>query len=225
MVETVDSQKLAQTLNNNWEKFKRPGKLKVMVQVNTSGEQNKSGCDKETMVQLTTFIRDKCPCLEFSGIMTIGAYGYNTAEGPNPDFLSLVKYREELCAALGLELRDVELSMGMSTDYEHAIELGSTNVRVGSTIFGARKGPNQPVAGNQPQSESSQSQPSGSSQSDLNSQSQDRCSQSANESPSGNNLSQSAQSSVNETVQTPEERNCDTNSRDFSSTLQNLNLC
>jgi hypothetical protein len=39
------------------------------------------------MVQLTTFIRDKCPCLEFSGIMTIGAYGYNTAEGPNPDFL------------------------------------------------------------------------------------------------------------------------------------------
>jgi uncharacterized pyridoxal phosphate-containing UPF0001 family protein len=41
MVETVDSQKLAQTLNNNWEKFKRPGKLKVMVQVNTSGEQSK----------------------------------------------------------------------------------------------------------------------------------------------------------------------------------------
>jgi uncharacterized pyridoxal phosphate-containing UPF0001 family protein len=36
---------------------------------------------------------------------------------------SLVKYREELCAALGLELRDVELSMGMSTDYEHAVSI------------------------------------------------------------------------------------------------------
>lgn len=42
MVETVDSQKLAQTLNNNWEKFRRPGKLKVMVQINTSGEGSKS---------------------------------------------------------------------------------------------------------------------------------------------------------------------------------------
>ena len=41
MVETVDSVKLAQTLNNLWEKYKRPGKLKVMVQVNTSAEDSK----------------------------------------------------------------------------------------------------------------------------------------------------------------------------------------
>ena len=40
MVETVDSQKLAQTLNNHWEKYKRPGKLNIMVQVNTSLEQS-----------------------------------------------------------------------------------------------------------------------------------------------------------------------------------------
>jgi uncharacterized pyridoxal phosphate-containing UPF0001 family protein len=54
---------------------------------------DKSGCDKETLVQLNTFIRDKCPCLELSGIMTIGVFGYNTAEDPNPDFL----VREYIC--------------------------------------------------------------------------------------------------------------------------------
>ncbi|KAL4231829.1 hypothetical protein ACF0H5_009405 [Mactra antiquata] len=138
MVETVDSQKLAQTLNNLWEKFKRPGKLKVMVQVNTSGEDNKSGCTIDMVSHLTSFIRDKCPCLQFAGLMTIGAIGYDPSKGPNPDFLTLVKVREELCETLGIKLEDVELSMGMSSDYEHAISLGSTNVRVGSTIFGSR---------------------------------------------------------------------------------------
>jgi uncharacterized pyridoxal phosphate-containing UPF0001 family protein len=44
-----------------------------------------------------------------------------------------------LCEALGLDAADVEVSMGMSGDYEHAIEVGSTNVRVGSSIFGARE--------------------------------------------------------------------------------------
>ncbi|XP_053407689.1 pyridoxal phosphate homeostasis protein-like [Mercenaria mercenaria] len=213
MVETVDSQKLAQTLNNNWEKFKRPGKLKVMIQINTSGEDSKSGCDKETMVQLATFVREKCPCLEFAGIMTIGAYGYNIEDGPNPDFLSLVKCREDLCKALNLSLGDVELSMGMSTDFEHAIELGSTNVRVGSTIFGARNVPQKSVpgtSGSQPQSDSSQSQPSESSQSDANSQSENRCSQlpSSSQSESRDNgisqsqPSESSQSDVNSQSET-----------------------
>ena len=39
------------------------------------------------MCALTKFIRERCRCLQFVGLMTIGAYGYNTADGPNPDFL------------------------------------------------------------------------------------------------------------------------------------------
>ena len=44
----------------------------------------------------------------------------------------------QVCAELGLDVAAMEVSMGMSGDFEHAIELGSTNVRVGSTIFGGR---------------------------------------------------------------------------------------
>jgi len=44
-----------------------------------------------------------------------------------------------VCESLGLNVEDVELSMGMSNDFEEAILMGSTNVRVGSTIFGARQ--------------------------------------------------------------------------------------
>ena len=55
------------------------------------------------------------------------------------NFESLSACRAEVCAALGLPEGEVELSMGMSGDFEQAIEMGSTNVRVGSTIFGARQ--------------------------------------------------------------------------------------
>ncbi|CAB1335955.1 unnamed protein product [Coregonus sp. 'balchen'] len=57
---------------------------------------------------------------------------------------ALLSRRQEVCTSLQLPLEDVELSMGMSTDFEHAIEVGSTNVRVGSTIFGNRDYPNTP---------------------------------------------------------------------------------
>lgn len=70
--------------------------------------------------------------------MTIGEYGYDLSKGPNPDFLCLKQCREDLCKEFGLDWKDVGLSMGMSNDFEHAIELGSTNVRVGTSIFGHR---------------------------------------------------------------------------------------
>jgi uncharacterized pyridoxal phosphate-containing UPF0001 family protein len=64
--------------------------------------------------------------------MTIGAPG-------DTDCLdSLSKCRDEVASALGVEPKELGLSMGMSNDYEVAIAKGSTNVRVGSTIFGAR---------------------------------------------------------------------------------------
>ncbi|KAH3855787.1 hypothetical protein DPMN_098356 [Dreissena polymorpha] len=98
----------------------------------------KEGIEPGQVEHLCRFIKYKCPCLELAGLMTIGAYGYDLARGPNPDFLALVEQREKVCAALGMTPDQVELSMGMSSDYEHAILLGSTNIRVGSTIFGSR---------------------------------------------------------------------------------------
>lgn len=81
-----------------------------------------------------------CPKLKFIGLMTIGALGNSLAqEGEeNPDFLKLLQCRKEVAEKLNLEESELELSMGMSNDFEEAIRMGSTNVRVGSSIFGAR---------------------------------------------------------------------------------------
>ena len=68
------------------------------------------------------------------GFMTIGAIG-NSAD----DFDCLRQCRDDVAAALGVETKSFGLSMGMSSDFEEAIEHGSTNLRVGSTIFGVRE--------------------------------------------------------------------------------------
>ncbi|CAK1541207.1 unnamed protein product [Leptosia nina] len=139
MVETVDSAKLADNLNKQWEKFRQGDvKLKVMVQVNTSAEDAKNGIEPSEASTLVKHVLENCPNLDCKGLMTIGQYDYDVSLGPNPDFLLLAKCRQEVCQNLNLDIDHVELSMGMSADFEHAIELGATTVRVGSTIFGAR---------------------------------------------------------------------------------------
>ncbi|KAJ2940548.1 hypothetical protein O0L34_g6483 [Tuta absoluta] len=139
MVETIDSEKLADSVNKQWTKIrKEEKKLNVMVQVNTSGEEAKNGIAPSDATKLVDHVIKNCPSLRFNGLMTIGQYDYDVTKGPNPDFLCLVKCRQEVCEKLGLDINNVELSMGMSSDFEHAIELGATTVRVGSTIFGAR---------------------------------------------------------------------------------------
>ncbi|KAL3148057.1 hypothetical protein ABBQ38_014343 [Trebouxia sp. C0009 RCD-2024] len=67
--------------------------------------------------------------------MTIGQQDYTSKP---EDFQCLARCREEVCDALNLKPEDVELSMGMSGDFEEASAAGSTNIRVGSTIFGKR---------------------------------------------------------------------------------------
>ncbi|RUS23365.1 hypothetical protein BC937DRAFT_93309 [Endogone sp. FLAS-F59071] len=68
--------------------------------------------------------------------MTIGAPDRAATEEPNPDFVCLNECRKRVEEILTLQ--SLELSMGMSDDFEEALKLGSTNIRVGSTIFGAR---------------------------------------------------------------------------------------
>ncbi|XP_071455137.1 pyridoxal phosphate homeostasis protein isoform X2 [Hetaerina americana] len=138
MVETVDSEKLANSINDQYGKLGYGDLLNVMVQVNTSGEEGKSGCTPQEAPALAKHILEKCKHLNFFGLMSIGIFGYDNSLGPNPDFQSLRNCREKVCQELGLTVSQVELSMGMSDDFEHAIEMGSSNIRVGSSIFGHR---------------------------------------------------------------------------------------
>lgn len=117
-------------------------KLNVHVQVNTSGEASKSGCTPGAdTVSLCRSIVDDCPHLHLLGLMTIGAIARSvatTAENDNDDFLALREQRDLVAKELGITDRELELSMGMSEDFEGAIAMGSSEVRVGSTIFGQR---------------------------------------------------------------------------------------
>ncbi|XP_021352291.1 proline synthase co-transcribed bacterial homolog protein-like isoform X2 [Mizuhopecten yessoensis] len=139
VVETVDSTKLAGSLDNGWKRLNKPHPLKIMIQVNTSQEENKGGCDPDKIVEIYKFVKETCINLEVTGLMTIGSFNHDLSQGPNPDFQSLYQCREALCREIGINVDQLELSMGMSADYEHAIESGSTNIRVGSTIFGSRE--------------------------------------------------------------------------------------
>lgn len=155
-VESVDSEKKAGLLDKGWGERFRSGsgtgtggpsgeeaeeeKLRIFVQVNTSGEENKAGIDPgPPATALCRFIRDKCPRLRLQGVMTIGAIARSkatTAETENEDFLCLRETRDRIVRELGLDA--LELSMGMSEDFEGALRLGSDQVRVGTTIFGDR---------------------------------------------------------------------------------------
>ncbi|XP_059161501.1 pyridoxal phosphate homeostasis protein-like [Physella acuta] len=141
VVETVDSERLAKAVNDTWERLNKKSPLRVMVQVNTSGEDNKSGCAPQETTSIVKYIREKCPQITVMGLMTIGSFDHDPLTGPNPDFKTLYAVREEVSRTLNISIQDLELSMGMSADFEHAIEMGSTNVRVGSTIFGDRSAP------------------------------------------------------------------------------------
>jgi len=116
-------------------------KINIHVQVNTSGEESKSGCAPgEEVVALCRSIVNDCPNLHLVGLMTIGAIARSAATTPeneNEDFVLLKEQRDLVTKELGLD-RELELSMGMSEDFEGAIAMGSHEVRIGSTIFGTR---------------------------------------------------------------------------------------
>lgn len=151
-VESVDTEKKASLLDRGWGERKQrqqqdddvEEKLRVFVQVNTSGEENKAGVEPAKAPALCRFVREKCPRLHLQGLMTIGAIARSkatTPEAENEDFVCLRQTRDAVIKELGLEGEEAEsfeLSMGMSSDFEGAIMLGSDEVRVGTTIFGER---------------------------------------------------------------------------------------
>lgn len=143
VVETVDSKELADSLQKQWTKRKNSETLDIFLQINTSGEEQKSGCEPSEAVSLSNYIKNNCVSLRLKGFMTIGSVEKSVSgEEVNSDFEKLVLLRKEWCKANAeTNEKEFELSMGMSADFETAIKMGSTNVRIGSTIFGSRNYP------------------------------------------------------------------------------------
>ena len=138
-VHTVHNEKIADALQKHWLAQKGPEEkpLDVFLQVNTSGEDSKGGCEPQEAPDLARHIKTKCPNLNLLGLMCIGKY--SGAEGDaSPDFITLKDCRQQAAEALDLDPDSLSLSMGMSHDFETAIQHGATHVRVGSTIFGKR---------------------------------------------------------------------------------------
>jgi hypothetical protein len=135
VVESVDSLKLATQLNKACESL-GVKQLNILIQVNTSGEDSKFGCEPKDCVQLATDIAASCKNLKITGLMTIGAY---EAAPTSTFFNTLVGCKQEVLKALPqLDEQTFQMSMGMSHDFELALANGSTEVRVGSAIFGSR---------------------------------------------------------------------------------------
>ncbi|AFR97130.1 YggS family pyridoxal phosphate enzyme [Cryptococcus neoformans var. grubii H99] len=150
ILETLSSTKVADLLQKSLPPS-RQSKLNVYLQVNTSGEDSKSGLsplpsNSAELVDLAVHVIEKCPGLKLLGIMTIGSWdASHDPTKPNPDFECLKRTRAELAKALaekgvqGAPKEDeLELSMGMSADFVQAIKEGSSSVRVGTRIFGER---------------------------------------------------------------------------------------
>jgi pyridoxal phosphate enzyme (YggS family) len=129
MIHSVDSEKLLLALD---EHAALP--LPILLQVNVSGEGSKSGCAPEEAAALIE-AANGCARVEVHGLMTIPPFTPDP-EKARTHFARLRALRDELQLCTGTPLP--ELSMGMSNDFEIAIEEGSTFVRVGTSIFGSR---------------------------------------------------------------------------------------
>jgi PLP dependent protein len=129
MIHAVDSLKLLQGLDALASDL--PSAPAICLQVNTSAEEAKHGWPPEGILQDAEAIA-ACRRIPIVGLMTMAAWGTD-AETARPSFRRLRQIRDELRRRTGLPL--AELSMGMSGDFESAVEEGATLVRIGSALF------------------------------------------------------------------------------------------
>jgi pyridoxal phosphate enzyme (YggS family) len=135
-IQSVDSEKLVRHLDRAAAELGRP--LAVLLQINAGRDPAKFGAELEDAPRLLDAAL-ACPALRVEGLMTIaplGATPAETAEHARRTFAALRELRDTLAARTGAVL--TELSMGMSGDLELAVAAGSTCVRVGTALFGAR---------------------------------------------------------------------------------------
>lgn len=130
-IHTIDSTSLANKIQAKLIETNR--ELDVFLQINTSGEASKSGIKPEKSREMFVHITENCKNLKLRGLMTIGE------RGNSEDFVILNQCRQEISENLGLNLNRIELSMGMSGDYEEALLHGSNYIRIGTSIFGVRQ--------------------------------------------------------------------------------------
>jgi len=132
MIHSVDSLTLAEELNRRAEQVGQVAK--VMIEVNISGEATKFGTDEEKVLSIVRGILNLSH-LSLEGLMTMPPY-FDLSEMSRPYYTKLRALKERMVRE-GIPMK--ELSMGMSNDFEIAIEEGATYVRVGTAIFGERK--------------------------------------------------------------------------------------
>jgi pyridoxal phosphate enzyme (YggS family) len=132
----VDSLRLAQKLNDSAEQLGK--KLGALIEINVGGETAKSGLSFDAS-ELEKLLRStpQLEHLEFRGLMTVPPY-FEDPQQARPYFRKLRELRDRIASQNFPKISMDVLSMGMSHDFEIAIEEGSTCVRVGTAIFGAR---------------------------------------------------------------------------------------
>jgi pyridoxal phosphate enzyme (YggS family) len=133
-VHSVDRLELAQELDKRAGQINR--KLNVLIEVN-SGEESKSGIEKTQALELVRQVAH-LPNLTLRGLMTMAPYSDNP-ENSRPYFKALRDLRDDIDRASITGISMEELSMGMTDDFEVAIEEGATIIRVGRAIFGKRQ--------------------------------------------------------------------------------------
>ena len=133
MIQSVDSLALAQEINKRADEAAKT--MPVLLEVNLAGEASKFGYQAKTLLAELNQI-NALPRLEIHGLMTVPPWSPE-AENSRPHFRQLRELKEACEQILGAPLP--HLSMGMSGDFEVAIEEGATMVRIGTALFGARR--------------------------------------------------------------------------------------
>ena len=133
-VDSVDHIAIAERLDRARSEAGITGKLRVLIEVRVAPEETKSGVEINELSALAERVADLSR-LEFAGLMCLPPF-LERAEQVRPHFRRLRELRDELKEKLDIALP--VLSMGMSNDFEVAIEEGATEVRVGTALFGAR---------------------------------------------------------------------------------------
>lgn len=135
VIDSLDSVDLARRLERACIEQGR-SEMPVLVQVDLAGEETKSGIAEEDLPELVGFIK-RSNCLRLEGLMLLPPF-FEDTERVRPFFRQLREIRDRLAAEGAFAGGSGELSMGMSHDFETAVEEGATIVRVGTAIFGER---------------------------------------------------------------------------------------
>jgi len=134
LIHTVDTLKLAQEINRQAEKL---GKIqKILIQINISQEETKSGAEAEDAIELAETLSN-LKHLSLRGVMGMPPF-FDDPEGARPYFRKLAQIKDAIKGENISGISMEHLSMGMSGDFKVAIEEGATMVRIGTAIFGSR---------------------------------------------------------------------------------------